>query len=96
MPESIRRIHARAGTTSTLSETHVNIRSVSLTVLAFAATMYLLHWAQEAFIPIVLSILISYALEPIVALMTRVRVPRIIAAGLVVLLTGGALSYGIY
>ena len=96
MPESIRRIHARAEKSPTLAETNVNIRSVSLTVLAFAATMYLLHWAQEAFIPIVLSILISYALEPIVAKLTRVRLPRIIAAGLVVLMTGGLLGYGIY
>ena len=96
MPESIRRIHARAEASPTLAETHVNIRSVSLTVLAFAATMYLLHWAQEAFIPIVLSILISYSLEPIVAILTRVHVPRIIAAGLVVLMTGGALGYGVY
>jgi predicted PurR-regulated permease PerM len=96
MPESIRRIHARAETSPMLAETHVNIRSVSLTVLAFAATMYLLHWAQEAFIPIVLSILISYSLEPIVSVLTRVRVPRIIAAGLVVLMTGGALGYGVY
>jgi predicted PurR-regulated permease PerM len=96
MPEPIRRLHARAETEPAQAATNVNIRSVSLTVLAFAATMYLLHWAQEAFIPIVLSILISYALEPIVALMTRVRVPRIIAAGLVVLMTGGALGYGVY
>jgi predicted PurR-regulated permease PerM len=96
MPEPIRHLHARAETEPDLAATNVNIRSVSLTVLAFAATMYLLHWAQEAFIPIVLSILISYALEPIVTLLTRVRVPRIIAAGLVVLMTGGVLGYGIY
>jgi predicted PurR-regulated permease PerM len=96
MPESIRRLDARAETSSTLGGANVNIRSVSLTVLAFAATMYLLHWAREAFIPIVLSILISYALEPIVTLMTRIHVPRIVAAGLVILTTGSALGYGIY
>ena len=96
MPESMRRLHARAETSSTLGGANVNIRSVSLTVLAFAATMYLLHWAREAFIPIVLSILISYALEPIVTLMTRVHVPRIVAAGLVILTTGSALGYGVY
>ena len=96
MPEPIRHLHARAETPSMPAETRMSIRSVALTVLAFSAGMYLLHWAQEAFIPIVLSILISYALEPIVTLMTRVRVPRIIAAGLVVLMTGGVLGYGIY
>ena len=96
MPEPIRRVHAQADARPTLTNAHVSIRSVSLTVLAVAATMYLLHWAQEAFIPIVLSVLISYSLEPIVAVLTRLRVPRIIAAGLVVTLAGGAIGYGAY
>jgi predicted PurR-regulated permease PerM len=74
----------------------VSIRSVALTVIAVAATLYVLHWAQEAFIPIVLSILISYALEPVVVTFTKMRLPRVLAAGLVVLLTGGALGYGVY
>ena len=95
MPEPMRRL-ARSEGRTTLADTNVSVRSVALTVLAFAATMYLLHWAQEAFVPIVLSILISYALEPIVALLTRVHLPRIIAAGLVVLMTAGALGYGVY
>jgi len=77
-------------------ESNVSVRSVALTVLAVAATMYVLHWAREAFIPIVLSILISYALEPIVARLTRVHIHRMIAAGLVVMMTGGALGYAAY
>ena len=62
--------HAVGRTRAGEFSTDLNVRSVSLTVLAFAATMYLLHWAQEAFIPIVLSILISYALAPIVGALT--------------------------
>ena len=99
MAESVRRIASRGDTartrTSTM-ESDVSVRSVALTVLAVAATMYLLHWAREAFIPIVLSILISYALEPIVSLLTRIHLHRILAAGLVVMMTGGALGYGVY
>ena len=79
-----------------LPDTHVSVRSVALTIVAFAATMYLLHWAQEAFIPIVLSILISFALEPLVVMLTRIRLPRLVAAGLVVTMSGGALVYGMY
>jgi len=75
---------------------HIGVRSVALTVLAVAATMYLLHWAQAAFIPIVLSILISYALEPLVSMITRIHVPRIVAAGLVVMTVAAGLGYGIY
>ncbi len=99
MAETIRRIatgNDSRRARQTIADADISVRSVSLTVLAVAATMYILHWAQEAFIPIVLSILISYALEPIVALITRVKVPRIIAAGVVVFLTGGALAYGAY
>jgi predicted PurR-regulated permease PerM len=74
----------------------VNPRSVALTVLAVAASMVLLKWAQEVFIPIVLSIVISYALEPTVAWMTRVRIPRVIAAGMVVGLVAAGFSYSAY
>ena len=95
MAERIRHLRPRAEP-PILAETRVGIHSVALTVLAVAVGMYLLHWAQEAFIPIVLSILISYALEPIVSLIIRMRVPRIIAAGLVVLMAGGVLGYGMY
>ena len=97
--EPVRRIGSRGDASrmhATMVESNVSVRSVALTVLAVAATMYLLHWAREAFIPIVLSILISYALEPIVTLLTRMHIHRIIAAGLVVTMTGGALGYGVY
>jgi predicted PurR-regulated permease PerM len=76
--------------------TDINVRSVALTVLAVAATMYVLNWAQEIFIPIILSILISYALEPVVAAFTRVRIPRTAAAALVVFLGVGLMGYGAY
>ena len=46
-------------------------RSTALVVVAVCAAMYVLHWAQEVFIPIVLSVLISLALEPIVQFLIR-------------------------
>jgi predicted PurR-regulated permease PerM len=97
--EPIRHVSARRGTATgktTIVDADLSVRSVALTILAFVAVMYALSWAQEAFIPIVLSILISYALEPIVATFTRAHVPRILAAALVVALTGGSLAYGAY
>ena len=71
----------------------VNARSVALTVLAICAAMFILQWASEVFIPIVLSILISYALEPIVTGLIRLRLPRIVASGLVVASLAGAFGY---
>ena len=61
-----------------------NIRSVALTVIALGVAMGVLWWAQEVFIPIVLSVLISYALDPLVIGLMRARLPRAAAAGLVV------------
>jgi predicted PurR-regulated permease PerM len=90
------RPQADAARTPSAATANVSIRSVALTVLAVAATMYMLHWAREAFIPIVLSVLISYALEPIVSLLTRARLHRALAAALVVMMTGGLLGYGVY
>ena len=77
-------------------ESNISVRSVALTMIAVGVTMYVLHWAREVFIPIVLSILISYALEPVVVWMTRIRLPRAAAAAVVVTLVTGLLGYGIY
>ncbi|MGH8187096.1 MAG: AI-2E family transporter, partial [Steroidobacteraceae bacterium] len=62
----------------------INVRSVALTVIAFAATMAVLWWAREVFIPIVLSVLISYALDPLVLWLMRIRIPRAAAAAVIV------------
>ena len=71
----------------------VKARSAALTVIAVAAAMALLHWAREVFIPILLSIVISYALEPIVDWLTRLRLSRIVASGLVIVLLTGSMGY---
>jgi predicted PurR-regulated permease PerM len=96
MADAVRQVTARSDPRHSIMDTNITVRNVGLTVIAVAVTMYLLHWAQEAFIPIVLSVLISYALEPIVFMLTRIRIHRVIASGLVVMLTAGALGYGLY
>jgi predicted PurR-regulated permease PerM len=76
----------------------VDIRSAALTVLAVLATVLVLQYAQSMIIPIVLGVLISYALEPIVAWMTRWHVPRSLAAALVLMAVTasiGSLLYGL-
>jgi predicted PurR-regulated permease PerM len=69
---------------------------ISLVILATCGLMAVLYWAQEVFIPIVLSVLISYALEPLVRGLTKMWVPRLIASGLVVIAFTGALAYSAY
>jgi predicted PurR-regulated permease PerM len=71
-------------------------RDAALVVLAVCAAMAVLYWAQEAFIPIVLSILISYALEPVVRGLVALRLPRTAAAALVVVTLAGVLIGSAY
>jgi predicted PurR-regulated permease PerM len=72
------------------------VRSVALTVLTVLASILVLQYAQAMIIPIVLGVLISYALEPFVASLTRWHLPRPLAAAIVLIAltgTGGLLLY---
>ena len=71
-------------------------QTLALLVIAGAAAMALLYWARAIFIPIVLSILISFALEPLVRSLTRIRVPRAVASGLTVAVLAGVIGYSTY
>jgi len=76
----------------------VDIRNAALTVLAVLAVVMVLKVAAGMIIPIVLGILISYALDPIVGWMGRIRIPRPISAAIVLLsLVAGSgwLLYGL-
>jgi predicted PurR-regulated permease PerM len=76
----------------------VDVRSAALTVLAVLAVVLVLQYAQAMLIPIVLGVLISYALEPPVAGLTRLRIPRPLAAAIVLIAVvgaGGRLLYGL-
>ena len=76
----------------------VNVRSASLGVLAVLAGVYILKWASAVFIPLLLGLMISYALSPIVNRLQHWRIPR--AVGAAVLLLGivggtGSLLYSL-
>jgi predicted PurR-regulated permease PerM len=84
--------------TETAVRMPVDIRSVSLTLLAAIAVVLMLQYAQAMVIPIVLGVLISYALDPIVSAMERRRIPRSIGAALLLIVlvgAGGWLLYGL-
>jgi predicted PurR-regulated permease PerM len=78
------------------TQTKVDVRSAALTVLAVVATILVLQYAQSMIIPIVLGVLISYALEPVVAQMTRWHIPRALSAAVVLLALTGALGWLLY
>lgn len=63
----------------------VDIRSASLALLAVLASLYTLYWAKAVFVPILLGLMASYALTPVVDCLERWRVPRVMAAALLLL-----------
>lgn len=64
----------------------VDVRSAALTLMAGLAIVAMLQYAQAMIIPIVLALLISYALEPVVARLASAHVPRPVGAAIVLLL----------
>src|SRR6188768_2498707 len=74
----------------------VDMRNAAVTLLAVIATVFLLQYAQSVFIPLVLGLLMSYALDPAVTKLQKLRIPRAVGAGLMILTlvgAGGAMLY---
>lgn len=69
---------------------------IALWVVASLVAAMFLRTARELLIPIVIAVLISYALEPLVVRLRRAHIPRVIGAGLLLLLLVGALVWGAY
>lgn len=70
----------------------VDVRNLSLALLALFASVALLHWASAVFIPIMLSLLLTTALRPLVEFMRRWHVPRWLGAGVLLLAIVGGLA----
>jgi predicted PurR-regulated permease PerM len=69
-------------------------RMVSGVILAAVATVFALHWAQKVFIPLLIGIIIASTLNPIVAWLERMKIPRVVGASLLMmaLLVAGVLA----
>lgn len=74
----------------------VNVTSVSLAVLAVLAVVFALRWAQAVFIPLMLGVMISYALSAPVNRMQAWRIPRAIGAALLLLAIVGGTGFAAY
>ena len=73
----------------------VDVRNLSLAVLAILASIFTLHWASDFFIPVMAGLLLSYALSPMVDWLQRYRIPRAISAATLLLsILGGVGSLG--
>jgi predicted PurR-regulated permease PerM len=74
----------------------VDVRSLSLTILALAAVLAMLKLAQPVIIPFVVSGLLFYALDPVVDALQRWKVPRTLGASVVLLASLAGLGAGVY
>ena len=63
----------------------VNVRNVSLAILATLASVFMLRWASAVFIPLMVGILFSYGLSPVVDWLALRQIPRALSAALLVL-----------
>ncbi|WP_343589704.1 AI-2E family transporter [Paracidovorax wautersii] len=63
----------------------VDVRSVSLALIALFLGIGMLHWASAVFIPLMLSVLLTISLQPAVQWLHRWRVPRAVGAGLLLM-----------
>lgn len=71
----------------------VDVRSASLSLLALIATLFALHVGSAIFIPLLLGLVLSYALSPLVDLLERWRLPRALGAGLLILGLGALVGW---
>src|SRR5437899_11263581 len=79
-----------------LLQTPVDVRSASLVVLAVFASVFALHWAAAVFIPLMVSLMLTYALSPVVDLLERWKISRWIGAAVILLSIGGGFGWTCY
>ena len=96
--DPVDRVARSASGETIVQHTAVDVRNVSLAVLAVCASVLMLDWAAAVFIPVLLGLMFSYALSPIVDRLEFWRIPRALgAAVLLVSLIGlvGASAYSL-
>ncbi len=78
-------------------ESMQTFQSVALGVLAIAAFIWLLKFAEAVFVPVLLGLILSYSLRPFVDWLQRVLfIPRIASAALLLFLLFGSVGAGLW
>ncbi len=78
------------------SRPRIDVRSLSLAVLAVCASVLMLDWAAAVFIPVLLALMFSYALSPIVDQMQFWHVPRALGASVLLAMLIGGIGTTVY
>ncbi len=68
-----------------LSSDSIQVKNVALVVLTTKAIVFALDWAQSFIITMLLSVLLVYALNPLVNQLERIKINRVIGSSVVIL-----------
>ena len=74
----------------------VDARGLGLGILAVVASVLALWWAQGFVVPLLLGIVMAYTLNPLVAWLEAIRIPRAVGTVIVMASVIGALVLGAY
>jgi predicted PurR-regulated permease PerM len=74
----------------------VDVRSLSLAILAMLGSVFMLHWAADVLIPVMAGVTCSYALAPLVNRLERMRIARPIGAALTLIALVGSMGGTVY
>jgi predicted PurR-regulated permease PerM len=74
----------------------VDVRSLSMAVLAVVAVLFALRAAGSVVVPVLLGVMLSYALDPLVTQLQRLHLPRALAAALLLGSLVGGLGWTAY
>jgi predicted PurR-regulated permease PerM len=69
---------------------------LAIAIIAGVAVVWVLQWSQVVLIPVVIGILLAYALEPFVSILARAKMPRALGAAIVLTLFVFIVGVGIY
>jgi predicted PurR-regulated permease PerM len=75
---------------------YLKIRSLSLLVLTTIAVIGSLYWAEDFFVTMLLGIFTAYFLNPVVAGLEKIKIPRIVASSLTVALFISVISMSLW
>lgn len=81
---------------ATLLQVPVDVRSTSLVVIAVLLSLFALRWASEVFIPIMIGLMLSYALTPVVDTLHKWHLPRPLGAGLLMIVLVSGTAWSVY
>lgn len=70
--------------TPAVSSDLIKVKNSALLILTTLAVVFALQWAQSFVITLLLGILLSYTLNPLVARMEQIKIPRVIGSTIVI------------